>query len=137
MYDLTPQQYQSLIKLTATVCTVFPKINCDAPRESNGNVIDHVLPPERLKNYQGVMGHYHIQTEKQDPGPAFQWDRVIYGAQSLMTEEAKRYNREAMGHPALPVNNAPILAPSTTMRAAATEASTEPATAPATTQGAK
>jgi N-acetyl-anhydromuramyl-L-alanine amidase AmpD len=107
MYDLTPQQYDSLIKLTATLCTVFPKINCDAPREPKTNaVINHVLPPDQLKNYQGVMGHYHVQTEKQDPGPAFQWDRVIYGAQSLMTEEAKRANREALGHPALPVNTA-------------------------------
>src|SRR5207244_3145318 len=31
MYDLTPQQYDSLIKLTATLCTVLPKINCDYP----------------------------------------------------------------------------------------------------------
>src|SRR5262249_15993337 len=28
-YDLTPQQYDSLIKLTATLCTIFPKIRCD------------------------------------------------------------------------------------------------------------
>ncbi len=134
MYDLTPQQYQSLIKLTATICTVFPKINCDAPRDPKTNeVIPHVLPPEQLKNYQGVMGHYHIQTEKQDPGPAFQWDRVVYGAQSLMTEEARRANREALGHPALPVNGSPIVAPSTANRAMSTKPTTEPSTAPSTT----
>jgi N-acetyl-anhydromuramyl-L-alanine amidase AmpD len=127
MYDLTPQQYQSLIKLTATICTIFPKVNCDAPRDPKTNaVINHVLPPEQLKNYQGVMGHYHIQLEKQDPGPAFQWDRVVYGAQSLMTDEAKRANREALGHPALAVNTSPSAAPSTLSR---------DKSAPATMQG--
>ena len=128
MYDLTPQQYQSLIKLTAAICTIFPKINCDAPRDSNNAVTNHVLPPEQLKNYQGVMGHYHVQLEKQDPGPAFQWDRVVYGAQSLMTEDAKRANREAMGHPALAVNSAPVVAPSTAAKGAATKPASEPAT---------
>ena len=138
MYDLTPQQYQSLIKLTATICTVFPKINCDAPRDSDGSVTNHVLEPKQLERYQGVMGHYHVQKEKQDPGPAFQWDRVLYGAQSLMTEESKRANKEAMGHPALPVNNAPTVAPSTERHnAATTQAATAPATAPASTESSK
>ena len=30
------------------------------------------------------MGHYHVQENKQDPGPAFQWDKVINGARKLM-----------------------------------------------------
>lgn len=131
MYDLTPQQYQSLIKLTATLCTVFPKINCDGPRDDRNIVTTQVLEPEQLKRFQGVMGHYHVQKEKQDPGPAFQWDRVIYGAQSLMTEEAKRANREALGHPALPVNNAAVVAPSTANKAAATTSTSAPTTQPA------
>jgi N-acetylmuramoyl-L-alanine amidase len=127
MYDLTPQQYQALIKLTATICTIFPKINCDAPRDGMGNVINHVLPAEQLKNFQGVMGHYHLDEGKEDPGPAFEWDRVIYGAQSLMTEDAKRANRDALGHPALPVS-----VPATTTAPATTQATSEPASAPAT-----
>jgi len=144
MYDLTPQQYQSLIKLTATLCTVFPKINCDAPRDTRNRVTTDVMPQAQLNTYQGVLGHYHIQAEKQDPGPAFQWDRVIYGAQSLMPEEAKRANREALGHPALaitpPATTKAATQPSTTTQSttttAPTTAPTEPATAtaPATTQ---
>ena len=39
------------------------------------------------KNYQGVLGHYHIQTDKMDPGPAFDWDRVIGGAQRILRIE--------------------------------------------------
>jgi N-acetylmuramoyl-L-alanine amidase len=116
MYDLTPQQYDSLIKLTAALCTVFPKMNCDAPRDDSGNVINHQLPPDELRNYQGLMGHYHVQKEKQDPGPAFDWARVVYGAQALMTPEAREANREELGHPALPVNNSPSSAPSTIRR---------------------
>jgi N-acetylmuramoyl-L-alanine amidase len=27
-----------------------------------------------------VLAHYHIQANKVDPGPAFDWDRVIGGA---------------------------------------------------------
>jgi N-acetyl-anhydromuramyl-L-alanine amidase AmpD len=83
-YDLTPQQYDSLIKLTATLCTVFPNIKCDYPRDAGGKLIPHKLPDEQLAAYQGLIGHYHIQRDKQDPGPAFQWDKVVAGARELM-----------------------------------------------------
>jgi N-acetylmuramoyl-L-alanine amidase len=84
MYDLTPQQYDSLTRLTATLCKVFPKIKCDYPKDEQGHLITHTLPPEQFNSYQGVLGHYHIDKGKTDPGPAFQWDRVINGARALM-----------------------------------------------------
>ena len=71
-YDFTPQQYQALIKLTATLCKVLPKIPCDYPHDAAGKVIPKKLPADELKGYEGVLGHYHIQTDKVDPGPAFQ-----------------------------------------------------------------
>jgi hypothetical protein len=83
-YDLTPQQYDSLIKLTAALCTVLPKLNCDYPRDERGKLIPHALSDEQYEKYQGLLGHYHVQTNKQDPGPAFQWDKVINGARKLM-----------------------------------------------------
>jgi N-acetyl-anhydromuramyl-L-alanine amidase AmpD len=83
-YDLTPQQYDSLIRLTATLCTVFPKMTCDYPRDKDGKLIPQRLSDDALANYQGLLGHYHVQLDKQDPGPAFQWDRVIDGARKLM-----------------------------------------------------
>ncbi len=83
-YDFTPQQYAALIKLTATLCTIFPKISCDYPRDVHGRLITHKLPDKELAQYHGLLGHYHIQTNKVDPGPAFQWDRVIEGAKALM-----------------------------------------------------
>lgn len=83
-YDLTAEQYDSLIKLTATLCTVFPKIKCDYPRDAAGQLIPQKLPDDELNKYQGLIGHFHIQIEKSDPGPAFQWDRIVNGAKELM-----------------------------------------------------
>ena len=83
-YDLTPQQYAALVKLTAALCTVFPKIACDYPRDASGALVPRKLPDDELRAYQGVLGHFHIQTNKVDPGPALQWDRVINGARALL-----------------------------------------------------
>jgi N-acetylmuramoyl-L-alanine amidase len=83
-YDLTPQQYQALVHLTATLCKTFPKITCDYPKDSAGRLITTKLSDDKLDRYQGVMGHYHIQDNKVDPGPAFQWDYVIGGARALL-----------------------------------------------------
>jgi hypothetical protein len=84
-YDLTPQQYDSLIKLTATLCTIFPKITCDYPRDSSGKLVLVKLADDVLRDYHGILGHYHVQTNKTDPGPAFQWDTLIEGAKKLIS----------------------------------------------------
>lgn len=83
-YDLTPEQYDSLIKLTATLSQVFPKIKLRAPRDGSGQVVNHALPAEVYNKYEGVLGHFHVQENKTDPGPAFQWDKVIDGAKALV-----------------------------------------------------
>jgi N-acetyl-anhydromuramyl-L-alanine amidase AmpD len=83
-YDLTPEQYAALIKLTAALATVFPKITPDYPRDAAGNLVTAKLPDDRLAAYQGVLGHFHVQTNKTDPGPALQWDKVIDGARRLL-----------------------------------------------------
>ncbi len=85
-YDYTPEQYEALAKLTATLCKVFPKINCDYPRDAAGKVIPRKLSDEELEKYQGVLGHFHIQTNKVDPGPALQWDYVIGKAREILRE---------------------------------------------------
>ncbi len=83
-YDFTPQQYESLAKLTATLCTIFPKITPDYPRDADGQLINDRLPDDQLAAYQGLIGHFHIQKNKVDPGPAFQWDRLVANARTLM-----------------------------------------------------
>ncbi|HVJ80384.1 MAG TPA: peptidoglycan recognition family protein [Planctomycetia bacterium] len=84
MYDLTPQQYDSLVKLSATLCKVFPKIKCDYPRGADGKLLRAKLPDGDLFRYQGILGHYHIQTNKTDPGPALDWDYLIGEARKQM-----------------------------------------------------
>ncbi len=83
-YDYTPEQYAALTKLTAALCRIFPKLKCQYPVDANGKLIPHKLPDEDLKNYQGVLGHYHVQKNKTDPGPALDWERVIGGAQKIL-----------------------------------------------------
>lgn len=79
-YDLTPQQYAALTRLTAALSRIFPKLKCDYPRDPAGRLVTTKLPDEQWKSFGGVLAHYHIQTNKVDPGPAFDWDRVIGGA---------------------------------------------------------
>ncbi len=86
-YDYTPEQYAALIKLTAALCRVFPRINCDYPKDAAGKLIPQKLSDAELADYHGVIGHYHIQTNKVDPGPAFQWERVIGGAKELLDDD--------------------------------------------------
>jgi hypothetical protein len=83
-YDLTPQQYDALIKLTATLCTLFPQIHCDYPRDDSGRLIPRKLDDDRYRAHNGLLGHYHVQSNKVDPGPAFQWDRLVEGARALL-----------------------------------------------------
>jgi N-acetylmuramoyl-L-alanine amidase len=87
-YDYTPQQYAALIKLTATVCKIFPKLECRYPADEDGEPVPRKLSNARLKNYEGLIGHYQIQTDKVDPGPAFNWDYVVTNAQKLIVQEA-------------------------------------------------
>jgi len=83
-HDFTPEQYRALIKLTATLSKVFPKIRCDYPRDREGKLVPRKLADDELAAYQGVLGHFHVQTNKVDPGPAFQWDYVIDSARKLL-----------------------------------------------------
>ena len=94
-YDFTPEQYRALVRLTAALCRVFPKIKCDYPRDSTGRLVTVKLPDNELKVYTGLLGHYHIQTNKVDPGPAFQWDHVVNGAAALLRTSGEK---AATGH---------------------------------------
>ncbi|MEM9754188.1 MAG: N-acetylmuramoyl-L-alanine amidase, partial [Planctomycetota bacterium] len=82
-YDLTHAQYDALIKLTATLNKVLPKIKLNAPRDDHGNVRMDVLSPDEQAAFQGVIAHHHITVEKVDPGPAFDWERLFEGAKKL------------------------------------------------------
>jgi N-acetyl-anhydromuramyl-L-alanine amidase AmpD len=98
-YDYTPEQYDSLTRLIAALSTALPKITVDYTRDEQGNLILTNLNREQFANYQGVLGHYHVQANKQDPGPAMQWDRIITDARKLMSKEAIRRMEAERGKP--------------------------------------
>ena len=83
-YDFTREQYAALIKLTATLCRIFPHLKCDYPKDASGKLIPGKLPDDRLDAYQGVIGHFHIQSNKVDPGPALDWEKLINGARAIL-----------------------------------------------------
>ncbi|MBK7878150.1 MAG: N-acetylmuramoyl-L-alanine amidase [Planctomycetes bacterium] len=73
-YDFTPEQYASLAKLSAALCRALPRIQPDAPRDAQGKVTNAVLSDAEWERFRGILGHYHVQLNKQDPGPAFDWE---------------------------------------------------------------
>ena len=62
----------------------FPKIRPDYPRDEIGALVTHKLPDADYARYQGILGHYHVQTNKVDPGPAFQWEQFLKSTRSLL-----------------------------------------------------
>ncbi len=85
-YDLTDEQYDSLIKLAATLHEALPNLALDYPRDAGGNVRTDELTAEELGAFRGLLAHWHITKGKVDPGPAFNWERVVEGAKRLAGE---------------------------------------------------
>jgi hypothetical protein len=94
-YDFTPEQYDALIKLTATLCRVLLAIRPDCPRDAEGRPTAGKLDADRFAAHRGLLGHYHVQADKVDPGPAFDWDRLVSGVRNatLMALDTDRRPR--------------------------------------------
>lgn len=78
-YDYTQEQYEALIKLSAALSDIFPKLKPDVPRTPEGQIIDRTLSDEQWASFSGILGHYHVQSNKTDPGPAMDWDYLLKG----------------------------------------------------------
>jgi N-acetyl-anhydromuramyl-L-alanine amidase AmpD len=76
-YDFTEAQYQTLVELLAQLARALPRIQLQAPLDSEGRLRTRVLPDQDLAAFSGVLGHFHASSAKQDPGPAFDWERVL------------------------------------------------------------
>ncbi len=68
-YDFTPQQYDSLIKLTATLCTIFPKIACDYPRDAAGKLVPRSSPTTSSRITKGFSAISTFRPTRPTPAP--------------------------------------------------------------------
>ncbi|MCA8971001.1 MAG: N-acetylmuramoyl-L-alanine amidase [Planctomycetes bacterium] len=89
-FDFTDEQYEALAHLVATLHEALPRIALDAPREPDGSVVSKVLDEDRFDAFEGVLGHFHVQKNKTDPGPAFDWERVLTRARELSARTRDR-----------------------------------------------
>jgi len=87
-YDLTQQQYNALIKLTHALTKIFPKLKLQYPNR-NGELIRETLTPEELLKFGGIVGHFHVQDNKVDPGPALDWNYLINSVKKLNKKKRK------------------------------------------------
>ncbi len=85
-YDFTEEQYRALGRLTAAVARALPRIRPEAPRDAAGKVRADRLSDGELARFEGLVGHWHLTTNKIDPGPAFDWDRVLNDARRFLAE---------------------------------------------------
>lgn len=90
--DYTPEQYRSLSALAAALHAALPRIQLDAPRDAVGDVRTDALSETELAEYEGLLGHSHVTTRKVDPGPAFDWERVLREARALASVPASLEN---------------------------------------------
>jgi N-acetylmuramoyl-L-alanine amidase len=83
-YDFTDEQYEALAHLVAAVHRALPRVRLDVPRAADGSVRTDVLSAEELAGHDGLLGHWHVVETKVDPGPAFDWERVLREARALV-----------------------------------------------------
>lgn len=76
-YDFTSAQYDALLRLCAALSRVLPRLRLEAPRDVNGAVRRDALSEDELARFEGFLGHWHVTRNKIDPGPAFDWERVL------------------------------------------------------------
>lgn len=77
-WGYTDLQYDALIKLLSALHKAFPKLKLAAPIDERGEVIWQV-PAEFDLERIGIYGHMHLTAQKFDPGPGFDWGRVLQG----------------------------------------------------------
>jgi len=85
-YDYTPEQYAALSKLTAALSDIFPKIQLEVPRMPDGKLLGQTLTDEQWASFSGLMGHYHVQGNKSDPGPALDWEYLLEQARAYKAQ---------------------------------------------------
>jgi N-acetyl-anhydromuramyl-L-alanine amidase AmpD len=64
-------------------------VRCEHPRGTDGEAATTKLEDDALRAFRGVLGHFHVQTNKIDPGPAFDWEGVAARVRKMREEEGE------------------------------------------------
>ena len=115
MLGYTEPQYETIIALIKALITEvqipgeapwipLPEVanNCFPPISETGEVINRLLKDSI--GFHGFLGHYHCSANKWDPGPAFDWMRVLSGIKGkrnsfpiLLSDNGERHNLSEVG----------------------------------------
>jgi N-acetylmuramoyl-L-alanine amidase len=85
-YPFTDAQYRALVSLCGALIEALPGIQPRYPQSRDGKVILRTLTAEEDREFSGIVGHWHVSSNKVDPGPAFDWRRLIRGIQARRGE---------------------------------------------------
>jgi len=50
----------------------------------DGKIFTQTLTDEQWASFSGILGHYHIQSNKTDPGPAMDWNYLLDGVRQRL-----------------------------------------------------
>lgn len=81
--DFTPEQYRALAHLCAALSVALPRIRLEVPRAADGGVNTTQLAEAELRAFDGLVGHFHVQRNKSDPGPALHWELLLEKARTV------------------------------------------------------
>ncbi len=80
-WGYSPIQYESLILMTKLFVREL-NLAKSYPMGPDGQVISELLVDDDIKKLKGFVAHWHLCDSRWDPGPAFDWERVLAGMQN-------------------------------------------------------
>jgi N-acetyl-anhydromuramyl-L-alanine amidase AmpD len=76
-YGYCDAQYTAFLAVLKALLKVLPNIKPYPPMDESGQVILNVI--DDYLGFEGIMAHWHISATRWDPGPEFDWDRMVAG----------------------------------------------------------
>jgi N-acetyl-anhydromuramyl-L-alanine amidase AmpD len=78
-HGYTERQYQSLIALLRLFVRELD-LEKTYPMQEGGKPLPFTIEsPDELKKLKGFVGHWHVANTRSDPGPGFDWEKVLAG----------------------------------------------------------
>jgi len=75
-WGYTDPQYNALIQVLKELTNRFTNLKAQYPVDAKGDVVGRVL--DDFQGFNGFMAHWHVEAQRWDPGPGFDWQRVFH-----------------------------------------------------------